>query len=233
MLAAMTVKTASNVLIPRMPKHGYADRMTDALATLRAEELIATTSEAIDIACGLGERVAVLGISMGGLLAAYFGQYRSDVATAVPIAPDFSVLRLSLDMTGALAAIGRVAPNIFLWWDPKLKSAQRPRTAYPRFATRALAQSIRIGDAVVTAAKVKPPVAARIATVVNTADPAVNNDATKYVVGLWKELRSDGIEYVQYGDLPKNHDIIDPDNSQARTDIVYPRLLETLALTPR
>jgi alpha-beta hydrolase superfamily lysophospholipase len=66
-----------NVVIPRMPLHGFRDRMTTALADLRAADVVATTAEALDIAGGLGERVGVLGISMGGALAALFAQYRS------------------------------------------------------------------------------------------------------------------------------------------------------------
>lgn len=229
--ARMLQQTGANVFIPRMPKHGYADRLTDALASLTAEELVSTTNEAIDIACGLGDKVAVLGISMGGLLAAYFGQYRADVASAVPVAPDFGVLHLPQVVTSTLASLGRVLPNVFLWWDPRIKSAQRPRTAYPRFSTHALSQTIRIGDAVIEAAKTAAPLAPRIATVVNLVDPAVNNESTKEVVDLWEEYRESGIEYIEYRDLPENHDIIDPDNPLARTELVYPRLIDALAIS--
>ena len=220
----------ANVLAPRMPKHGYADRMTDALATLTAEELLATTNEALDIACGLGERVAMLGISAGGLLCAYFAQYRADVASSVPVAPDFSLLQLPFGVTRALAAIISALPNMFLWWDPRIREAQHPKTAYPRFATHALMQTVRIGSDVYAASKREAPLAERIATVVNRADPAVNNAVTAQVVNDWRLLRRNGVEYVELGTLPENHDIIDPDNPQARTGEVYPRLLDALGL---
>jgi alpha-beta hydrolase superfamily lysophospholipase len=226
--APQVFERGANVLVPRMPKHGYADRMTTALATLTAEELLATTNEAIDIACGLGERVAVMGISLGGLLSAYFGQFGTGVATAVPIAPDFGLLQLPYGATRALARLLLLLPNLFLWWDPRIRTAQRPKTAYPRFATRALMQTLRIGDAIYRAAKTEAANAARIATVVNRADPAVNNEVTREVVNEWKSLRRDGIDYLEWNNLPENHDIIDPDNPRACTDIVYPRLLNVL-----
>ena len=47
-----------NVLVPRMPEQGDRDRMTQRLAKLTAEALLARASEAVDVACGLGERVA-------------------------------------------------------------------------------------------------------------------------------------------------------------------------------
>ncbi len=229
--APLVFESGANVFVPRMPAHGYADRMTTALASLTAEELIQTTNDALDIARGLGERVAVFGISAGGLLAAYVAQFRSDVSTAVPVAPDFAILQLSYGLTRALAGVIRVLPNLFLWWDPRIREAQRPKTAYPRFATHALAQTLRIGDAVYSSARTRAPLAARIATVVNRFDPAVNNDATKHVVTQWLIQRPVGIEILELRDLPENHDIIDPDNPLARTDIAYPHLLNALALT--
>jgi alpha-beta hydrolase superfamily lysophospholipase len=220
-----------NVVVPRMPLHGYADRMTDAPAALTAEMLLNAAYEAVDAAMGLGERVAVLGISMGGLLCAHLGQFRRDVATSVPVAPDFGLLRFSCGFTNLLCNVMLRVPNFFLWWDPRVKMAQRPATAYPRFSTHALMQTIRIGNAVYKAAKTTAPAAGRISTVVNTRDPAVNNAATKQVVDRWKHLQSGGIDYIELTNLPENHDIIDPDNPQARISLVYPRLIQTLNLS--
>jgi alpha-beta hydrolase superfamily lysophospholipase len=219
-----------NVVVPRMPLHGYADRMTDAVAGLTAEMLLDAAYEAVDGAMGLGERVAVLGISMGGLLCAYLGQYRSDVAVSVPVAPDFGLLRLGRGFTDVLSWIVLRLPNFFLWWDPRVKANQHPVTAYPRFSTHALMQTIRIGNRVYNAAKSSAPLAGRISTVVNMRDPAVNNAATKQVVDGWK-LRSGGIDYIELTNLPENHDIIDPDNNQARVGLVYPKLIDILNLS--
>jgi pimeloyl-ACP methyl ester carboxylesterase len=222
-----------NVLVPRMPLHGYSDRMTNALAYLSAEMLLRRAYEAVDSAVGLGERVAILGISMGGLLCAHLAQYRGDVATSVPVAPDFGLLKFPRSVTVALSAIVSALPNMFLWWDPRVKEAQLPKDAYPRFSTHALMQTVRIGDAVYRAAGSAAPSAQRVATVVNPIDPAVNNRVTREVVDRWKAFRENGIEYVELSGLPENHDIIDPDNPQARTDVVYPKLIEILALSPR
>jgi alpha-beta hydrolase superfamily lysophospholipase len=220
-----------NVIVPRLPLHGYADRMTDALAGLTAEMLLNAAYEAADAAMGLGERVAVLGISMGGLLCAHLAQFRSDVATSVPVAPDFGLLRFSRGLTDLLCKVVLLLPNFFLWWDPRVKAAQQPATAYPRFSTHALMQTIRIGDAVYRAACSTAPAAGRISTVVNVRDPAVNNEATKQVVDRWKRRRATGVEYIELTNLPQNHDIIDPGNPQARIGLVYPKLLEILSLS--
>lgn len=224
----LLVERGVNVFVPRLPHHGYRDRMTRALASLTAEEVLATANRAIDIGCGLGERVAVLGISLGGLLAAYFGQFRSDVDTAVPVSPSFALLQLTHGTTRTVAKIARALPNVFLWWDPRLRAAQRPLSAYPRFPTHALGETLRIGDAVIEAARTHAPKARRIVTIVNRADPAVNNAVTEALVTDWRGLRRDGIGYIDLRSLPENHDIIDPDNPRARTESVYPKLLEAL-----
>jgi alpha-beta hydrolase superfamily lysophospholipase len=228
--AAQLHARGANVLVPRMPLHGYADRMTDALKSLTAEMLLACSYESVDAAVGLGERVAVAGLSMGGSISAYLGQYRADIATSMPIAPDFGLLNLPRWALDVLAPIVLAIPNFFLWWDPRAKENQLPKTAYPRFSTHALMQTVRIGSAVYHAANREPARAGRIATVVNTHDPAVSNAVTLQVVRRWQRLRAGGIEYVELTDLPENHDIIDPENPLARTDLVYPKLIDVLAI---
>lgn len=216
-----------NVLVPRMPDHGNKDRMTKSLAHLTAETLLASANEAIDIACGLGERVAVMGISMGGILAAYFGQYRS-ISLAVPLAPDFALLQMPYGVSRLVGRIVLWLPNFFFWWDPRIKERQHPLTAYPRCSTHALMQTLRIGDDVYRAAKDRKPLADRLITVVNRCDPAVNNEASLEVSREWSAFKPGGVSYVELRNLPENHDIVDPDNPLARVDLVYPKLLEIL-----
>jgi esterase/lipase len=216
-----------NVFIPRMPYHGLKDRMTTGIAHLKAEEVLDAAGEALDIAAGLGKRVGVLGISMGGSLSAYFAQTRA-IDVAVPVAPDFALLQFPYGLSRALEHVLLFLPNIFFWWDPRIRERQRPITAYPRCSTHALMQTMRIGDAVYAKAMNEPPKAGRIVTVVNPIDPAVNNEVTEAISDAWAGWRPNAVKYVQLRHLPDNHDIIDPDKPNARTDLVYPKLLESL-----
>jgi alpha-beta hydrolase superfamily lysophospholipase len=218
-----------NVFVPRMPEHGDRDRLTDRIANLTAESLLASATEAVDIASGLGQRVGVLGISMGGTLAAYFAQNRA-IGVAVPVAPDFALLQLPYAVSRTFARIFLMLPNFFFWWDPRTRARQRPLTAYPRCSTRALVQTLRIGDAVFAQAERQRPLADRIVTVVNRCDPAVNNEVTKQISTEWSGWNRKGVDYVEMRRLPENHDIIDPQNPLARTQLVYPRLLEALGV---
>ena len=67
-LAPLIFARGANVFVPRMPEHGDRDRMTASIAELKATALLHAVAGALDAAAGLGERVAVLGISMGGVL---------------------------------------------------------------------------------------------------------------------------------------------------------------------
>src|ERR1700680_12763 len=55
-----------NVLAPRLPRHGHADRLSDALSRLTADDLKASAAESLEIARGLGEQVVIAGFSLGG-----------------------------------------------------------------------------------------------------------------------------------------------------------------------
>jgi esterase/lipase len=230
--APMLFERGVNVFIPRMPEQGDRDRMTRRLANLTAEALLARASEAVDVACGLGERVCVAGISTSGLLCAYFGQHRPDVARAVVISPVFAMLKLPHWLSRTAMRAMLTLPNKFLWWDPRQREQQHPATAYPQFPTRALAQCMRIGDEVYSAAGRTAFAAGSISVIVNANDPAVNNSVTDRLVRRWREHRESGVTADVFTDLPVNHDIIEPDNPRARTDVVYPRLLQTILDTP-
>jgi alpha-beta hydrolase superfamily lysophospholipase len=227
--APLLYSRGANVFVPRMPLHGYRDRMTARSASVTAEMLLLAAGEAIDAACGLGERVAVLGISMGGLLAAYCAQFRP-IALAVPVAPCFALLRFSYPVNRIIERVALRLPNFFLWWDPRVREHKRPDAQYPRFSSHALMQSLRIGEMVYAAARRRAPLAERIVTLVNQSDPAVNNAVTKQVCAMWSARKPDAVAYAEIAGLPQHHDIIDPQQPRARTDLAYPKLLEALGV---
>ncbi len=86
-----SMSKAYNVLIPRMPHNGLADLDTDDLRYLKPAELRDCSNAMVDIARGLGDHITYLGLSVGGLMAAWVAQYRDDVNKAVIIAPSFTI----------------------------------------------------------------------------------------------------------------------------------------------
>ena len=229
--APLVQAMGANVFVPRLPEQGDRDRMTTRLSRLTAQALLASAGEAVDIACGLGERVCVLGISTSGLLAAYFAQHRADVAHGIAVSPVFALLKFPYALSRVVAAGMRKLPDAFLWWDPRNKENILPPTGYPRFSTHALGQCMLIGDDVYSQAQAHPFAGGRATITANKRDPAVNNRASERVAQWWCARRGDASEYYEFTDLPTNHDIIDPENAQPRTDLVYPVLLALIQKT--
>ncbi len=221
----------ANVFVPRLPEQGDRDRMTTRLENLTAEMLLSSANEAVDIACGLGERVCVLGISTSGLLCAYFAQHRADVAHAVAVSPVFALLKFPYRASRLIGAAMRKLPNAFIWWDPRNKENILPPTGYPRFSTHALGQCLLIGDDVWDASRAGPFAGGRATIITNERDPAVNNHAADSVGLAWQRYRREFTQAYRFTDLPSDHDIIDPENATPRTGIVYPVLMQFVRQT--
>lgn len=211
------------VVVPRLPGHGERDRMTTSLAHVDADAYLETTNAAIDIACGAGERVVIAGLSIGGAFAAWHALERDDVDRAIAIVPLFGLRRFPLVADRMLASLACAAPNLFLAWDPRGDGSQIPTYGYPRFATYALGQTLRIGLAVEAIARARAP-RGEVVFALNAREPACENGIARSIARHFTLARPTSSRTVVWDDLPAIHDIVDPTNPHGRTDLVYPRL---------
>jgi carboxylesterase len=217
-----------NVYIPRAPLHGLRDRMTGRHADLTASALARFADESADLGRGLGRELVVGGLSMGGVLAAWLGQQRDDIALALPIASVLSVLTLPFPALLVLAT--RILPSRLIWWNAaKRESLGGPQYAYPRYSTRSLGQIVRLGLVFQALARRGGPAARRFHLVVNENDEAADNRRTKAAVASWlaRGVRSAAMtEFAR--ELGYEHDLIDPAQPAQKVDEVYPALLEII-----
>ena len=216
-----------NVVVPRLPRHGHADRMSPALIELTAEELKDVAIQGLQIARGLGERVTVAGFSMGGLLTSWIAQ-NEDVARAVPLMPFFGVIGIPRSVAPAVALLALRLPNVFQWWDPIKRERQMPEHGYPRYTTHAIAQLYRLAFEVFDQAELQPPRAREIVVVTNRRESAVNNRAIARLVARWRRQRDD-IETFVFSSLPPSHDVIEPLRNDWNVRRVYPDVLRLLS----
>lgn len=212
------------VLVPRLPYHGYRDRMTDAIANLRAPDLELTALEAVAIAALCGERVVVLGVSVGGVVAGWIAG-RTAIDTAIAVSPFCGLRFVPGTLNDALGAALRLAPNRFSWWEPRVKEGQPPPHGYPRFATRALGQSLLLSTEM--RAPGSTTHARKVVVVLNPREPVVNN---AFGARRFGTLEGDGVivSTVELTRAPNVHDIIEPAIPEARPEFVYPRLIEII-----
>jgi esterase/lipase len=224
-------ETGANVYIPRLPHHGLGDRMTTDLAELQAQELADFADRELDLAVGLGDTVVVSGLSLGAVLAAYLAQERGEVSLAVPIAPLLGPAMAPAWARRPLTRAALVLPNRFIWWNAKKQeNLPGPQRVYPRFATRAMAQTMRLGAIVEDRARERAPEARRIVMVTIGEDPAVNNQAIAALVRSWQARAAERVGAYEFPEsLHLGHDVIDPDQPYERIGVVYPILEKILA----
>lgn len=215
------------VLAMRMPRHGCADRMTGALATLQIHELLASVNHAVNIAQGLGHRVSVLGFSMGGVLAAWLAQNRSDLYRAILISPAVSLQALPIHRHWLVAQTLALLPNFFQWWNPTIKAERaKPEHAYPRFASRSLSVLLRIGLAVRSQAQQEQPATTNITIITNPSDPVIRHEEVHRLGHNWSTHGATVVEHTLPAEWNLLHDIIDPLQPEQQVDRVYPLLEE-------
>jgi carboxylesterase len=219
-----------NVFIPRYPRHGYSDRLTNAVSELRAEHLIALANRAMDVGAGLGEELTIAGLSLGAILAGLLAQTRMGIERTVLMAPMLGLRPIPGPALTALSKLASRAPNFYMWWDARRKDGIGPPYGYPRFSTHAYAALFQCGRLLVDAARRSPPRSPSLVVITNAAEPRLDNRFTYSLVDSWRkhDARVETFEFPRGHGLP--HDLIDPGNAAQNTALVYPvvtRLIES------
>jgi pimeloyl-ACP methyl ester carboxylesterase len=234
MLAAQLFAQGYNVYLPRMVGHGEADPLTVSLAFLRAEDLVTMANRSVDMAHGLGNEVVVTGLSAGGTVASWVAQYRADTISSVPVSPFLGPHIVPSWATHAAINLTLMLPNMMLGWNP-LETVPRKGTdyVYPHPFTHTLAQVMRMGAVVTSAAEVSPPAVPNIGVLLNAADIAVNNVLTNQLVASWRARGADiAVEVLPFS-LHLPHDLINPSEPVGDTDLVYPIVIKMMNATAK
>lgn len=215
-----------NVFVPRLPQHGRQDRMSEALADMTAEQLKACLRDSLDIVRGLGEEVSVAGFSLGALLTAYAAQ-SEPLHKAVAIVPFLGLIWMPTRFGEFAARVALHFPNRFLWWDPWLREKQLPAHGYPRYATHALAQGLKLAYELMDAARERAPAARELIVAINVREPAISNRAAVKLADLWK-ARGANVRVERFRDLPFAHDVIEPKRYPDIASRLQPRLVDLI-----
>ncbi len=221
----------ANVYVPRLPRHGHHDRLTGALSALTPEELVRAAAEATTIGAGLGERLTVVGFSLGGLLSAWVGQHLS-VDRVVCIAPFFGVGWLPDPLAAFAGRLALAAPNVHLWWNPIERERHGPPHTYPRFPTHAVVRALRFARGLLASATETAPATRSIAFVTNDSEATIDNQRVLRFAAAWRRHAGVRVEVHRLSGLRRSHDIIEPKRKRPLIDRVYPPLLAIVAGEP-
>jgi carboxylesterase len=213
----------ANVLLPRLPYHGFVDRMTPDQAGLTAQDLLDSTNAAVDLARGYGERVIVVGLSASAVAAAWLAQERDDIELAVAIAPFLAPMGFVDPIIHPFANTLLRLPNTFFWWNGRQKEALVGSPyCYPRFATHPIGETMLLGLELFHRARRKPPAARKILLVTSPRDVAVSLPRIAELAALWKD-RAQALTFPPQWRI--HHDCIDPTQPGQKVDRVYPQLI--------
>jgi alpha-beta hydrolase superfamily lysophospholipase len=227
-IAADLHERGYNVVVPRLPHHGHADPLSNALERLSADDLCDAVTEYVAIGRELGDRITIAGFSLGGLLTAWAAQ-RFEVDRAVPIAPFFGISWIPNRLMGPVAERLLSVPNRFHWWNPILRERQFLATnGYPRYATHAIGHAYRIARSVLDESRTSAPNAQSVTIVANAMEVAVNNYAIRRLYENWRRLTPQSVELSVLTGLPFSHDIVSPMRRWRLADRVHPQLLRAI-----
>ncbi|MEI7744214.1 MAG: alpha/beta hydrolase [Chloroflexota bacterium] len=229
-LAAQLADLGYTVYVPRMPHHGEVPGARNLLGTLSGDEIAAHADTSIDIARGLGGKIIAVGLSGGGTVTSYVAQFREDVSLAIPIAAFLVTGQVPQWLAPAFINALDTLPPIDAR-DPAPDEAIRG--AFPHGAsdtsTHGATAYMRVGQAILGAASTAAPAAGRVIVVINDADTTVNNDMIVSLYAHWSDKAADRVELVRFpASMGLLHDLITPDRDGARTDVVYPALIELI-----
>jgi pimeloyl-ACP methyl ester carboxylesterase len=225
----------ANVLVPRVPHHGLVDPFNRGQSELTAELLEAFTDAAIDAAAGLGERMKVVGLSLGGLLACYAAKMRPETHEAVALSPFIQPKAVPEWADSPFDGIMKRVPDTYSWWNPaKHEREVAGYYTYPKFSLRAIAAQLDFRHRLEHRAPGRTDHLDRFVLVVNDNDIAIRNDVAKRFV---EDQLSDIAEQIDVDTIEKScgfvHDVVEPmAGNRKQMDAVRERVWPVLGLQP-
>ncbi len=210
-----------NVLMPRLPHHAEDHGDVSVLKRITAEALRNCADTAVDEAIGLGDTVIVVGLSAGGTMAAWAGQYRPEVRRVVLIAPALELTHVPELLQRPLLNLGLRIPNV-------TRAEPRDTTTPDRnkgFTTRAIAQVLRLGADVRHRAEVAPPAVRDAEILINASDRTVASGPSFELARSWGTHGAHVHVYEFPDSLRLPHDVIDARHAGANPAASYPVVL--------
>ncbi len=231
-LAKILYAKGANIVIPRARLAGFADRLNNEQGHQTAQDLIDQADLGLDIAAGLGSRVTLIGLSGSAVAAGWIAQNRDGIHDVVLISPFFGMYGVSPSVLDTTAMTLSKLPNFYQWWDAsKKENLQGPTYAYPRFGTHCMADTIHLSRAVRASLDTHSLHAQRLVFLTTASDRGTNNDLTIAISDRFKAREGSKVstyEFPEALDIP--HDMIDPSQPGANTDLSYSKILELVEI---
>ncbi|NTU84488.1 MAG: hypothetical protein HGA45_34860, partial [Chloroflexales bacterium] len=155
-------------------------------------------------------------------------QHRPEATRVIIAAPFLGISSFAMPYQAMIRNLLVRMPNLMLEDSPK-ELAEKPAHNYVRKASRSLGELMLLGECVLREARRSPPAAREIVLVNNPADFVINHQLVALLGQRWRshgQARVD--EHVFSAEEQLGHDIIDPLQKTAKTELVYPVLQELI-----
>lgn len=217
-----------NVVVPRLPLHGYEDRLTNRFGVLDVPMLTDCAETAIAFARTLGSRLLIGGFSLGATLALWTA-HRHAAQRVVAIAPLFGLVVLPAALQSSVARSVLSMPNYFLWWDPFLRERNGSKYGYPRLATHPVARALLETQPFLNELKSHVPRTKLAIFGFNACETTVSNAFARRVAMQWGKDSESNVLIRMISGLPRSHDILDPSLSGNLADRAFPQIIQLFA----
>lgn len=204
-LAHLLHDAGDNVYVPRLPRHGVLGGDARTLAALTADELQRSADSSVNIANGLGDSVIVVGLSLGGTMAAWVAQNRK-VWRNVLIAPAIEPGRIPEMLARPIIGLADRLPNV----TRRMASESTRPDREPGFTTHAAAEVLKLGRAVLKEARRAPPLTQTMAVLVNANDRTINQSTAEELARQWARHGARVSVFELADSLRLPHNIVDP-----------------------
>lgn len=226
-LTPLLTEAGYNVYAPLLPYHGSTDKLTDATDYLTPTLLQNHLEESLGVAATLGEEITTLGISGGGVLA-MAALASPTVAHAISLAPSHLPAFVPTWSATLVTKLMQTLPNYNAFWNEEvaLNNPGRPQYAYRRFSSHSLAAYQQL---TLNLIKNERQTLGRLTVILNPNDKAISNEyAETYPAELTEMNLESDVTYLP-SEWNLEHDIIDPNQSFTRPDLVYPFLIDLIS----
>ena len=218
-----------NVLIPRLHYHGMEDLATRDQNKIQASEILNLTAQSVAIASGLGDKVEVLGLSGGAVMALWAGLNLPNVSKVMAVSPILKPYLAKNFPQNPTVKLLEIIPDRYIFWDEELKEkAEFAPYAYKGFSSKALSQFLNIGQTVLQQIDTNISSQTEFILVTSDIDKAVDNNLSKIV---FEKLQSGGkITQTHVFNSQDNipHYSIDPRNKAGNIKLTYPKIIAWL-----
>lgn len=216
-----------NVLILREPHHAILNQQYAGdqegtwtgnsvhLDEITPESLCQYADVSINISAGLGRKIHVIGISMGGILCSWVAFHRPDVAKIVMLAPAFQMHPTVLKKWQEDALVNFLSRVI-------VNTQGTDYVGYDNPSYNAIAAFLRLGRSIQETARSSRVVVKNITVIYNENDDKVENSAIRQFIDHIDDIHP--TVHVIEKSLNVPHDAIDRHWPAQKIGIVYPLL---------